>query len=287
MRAGPFVPAVVWMGVIFWLSTPSFAAEETGGWILPLLKALLPWATLPQLEFIHWLGRKMAHVTEYAILAWLWHRALSRPGRGPRSLAAFALTVAYAITDELHQGWTGRRGGSVPDVGPGAASRGKAWSSLPPSSWPSSSRSSSSISTEPSRGRHGATSRLGNGQSPRAAAGAVAERPPGDRPGRRPAGGLRGRGGMAARPRRHRALRDRDPADHHRLGRAPGAPEHRDGALHALRGRADLHGVHADRPGPGVLGMGLRVAPLPSDRLARLGPGRGHGRERPLPGPAP
>ncbi|MFZ1061106.1 MAG: VanZ family protein, partial [Candidatus Rokuibacteriota bacterium] len=116
MRAGPFVPPVVWMGVIFWLSTPSFAAEETGGWILPLLKALLPWATLPQLEFIHWLGRKMAHVTEYAILAWLWHRALSRPGRGPRSLAAFALTVAYAITDELHQGWTGSRGASALDV---------------------------------------------------------------------------------------------------------------------------------------------------------------------------
>src|SRR3972149_1220919 len=183
MRVGPFVPPVVWMGVIFWLSTRSFAAEETGGWILPLLKALLPWATLPQLEFIHWLGRKTAHVTEYAILAWLWHRALSRPGRGPRSLAAFALTVAYAITDELHQGWTGSRGARAPGggVGAGPAWRGKAGSSLPPSSWPSSSRSSSSTSTGPSRGRHGATSRLGNGQSPRAAAGAVAERPPGDR----------------------------------------------------------------------------------------------------------
>jgi VanZ family protein len=114
------------MGVIFWLSTPSFAAEETGGWILPLLKALLPWATLPELEFIHWLGRKTAHVTEYAILAWLWHRALSRPGRGPRSLAAFALTVAYAIIDELHQGWTARRGACALDVVLDAAGGGAA-----------------------------------------------------------------------------------------------------------------------------------------------------------------
>src|SRR3972149_5178302 len=80
MRVGPFVPPVVWMGVIFWLSTRSFAAEETGGWILPLLKALFPWATLPQLEFIHWLGRKTAHVLEYAVLAGLWHRAFSRGG---------------------------------------------------------------------------------------------------------------------------------------------------------------------------------------------------------------
>ncbi len=126
MRVGPFVPPVVWMGVIFWLSTSSFAAEETGEWILPLLKALLPWATLSQLEFIHWLGRKTAHVTEYAILAWLWHRALSRPGRGPRSLAAFALTVAYAITDELHQGLTGSRGASALDVVLDAAGGGAA-----------------------------------------------------------------------------------------------------------------------------------------------------------------
>ncbi len=116
MRLGPFVPPVAWMGVIFWLSTGSFSAEETGGWIIPLLKALLPWATLPQLEFLHWLGRKTAHAMEYAILAWLWHRALRRTGRGARPLAAFALTVAYAITDELHQGWTGQRGASALDV---------------------------------------------------------------------------------------------------------------------------------------------------------------------------
>jgi VanZ family protein len=104
------------MGFIFWLSTGSFSAEETGGLILPLLKALFPWATLPQLEFIHWLGRKTAHVIEYAILASLWHRAFWRTGRAARPLAAFGLTVAYAITDELHQGWTGSRGASALDV---------------------------------------------------------------------------------------------------------------------------------------------------------------------------
>ena len=126
MRVGPFVPPVVWMGVIFWLSTRSFAAEETGGWILPLLKALLPWATLPQLEFIHWLGRKTAHVLEYAVLAGLWHRAFSRGGGTARPLTAFALTAGYAIVDELHQGWTGSRGASALDAVLDAAGGGAA-----------------------------------------------------------------------------------------------------------------------------------------------------------------
>ncbi|MFQ5946994.1 MAG: VanZ family protein [Anaerolineae bacterium] len=121
MRITPWIPPVAWMGVIFWLSTGSFSVEETGGWILPFLQRLFPWATISQLEFLHWLGRKTAHVTEYAILAWLWHRAFVKAGpstfqKRAGVLSAFGLTVVYAIVDELHQGWTGQRGGSTADV---------------------------------------------------------------------------------------------------------------------------------------------------------------------------
>lgn len=121
MRFGHWIPPVAWMGFIFWLSTGTFGTEETAGWILPLLKALLPWATLPQLEFLHWLGRKTAHVVEYAILAWLWQRAFVTSGppalsRSGQALSAFGLTVAYAIFDEFHQGWTGQRSASALDV---------------------------------------------------------------------------------------------------------------------------------------------------------------------------
>jgi VanZ family protein len=126
MRVVPFLLPVAWMGFIFWLSTGSFSAEETGGWILPLLKTFFPWASLPQLEFLHWLGRKTAHVMEYAILAWLWHRVFRHTERGGRPGAAFGLTVVYAITDELHQGWTGSRGASALDVVLDAAGGGAA-----------------------------------------------------------------------------------------------------------------------------------------------------------------
>ena len=122
MRPGPWIPPFAWMGIIFWLSTGTFSAAETSAWILPLLQALLPWATLSQLEFLHWLGRKTGHVTEYAILAWLWQRAFFKSGpaglpRSAQALSAFGLTVAYAIFDELHQGWTGQRTASPLDVG--------------------------------------------------------------------------------------------------------------------------------------------------------------------------
>lgn len=121
MRFAAFVPPVAWMGVIFWLSTGTFSAEQTASWILPLLHALFPWATPGQIEFLHWLGRKTAHVTEYAILAWLWQRAFLKSGppglsRGSETAAAFGLTVAYAIFDEIHQGWSGQRTASARDV---------------------------------------------------------------------------------------------------------------------------------------------------------------------------
>jgi VanZ family protein len=106
------------MAVIFWLSSGSFAAEETAPRVFAFLRFLLPWAGESQLALLHGLGRKAGHVLEYAVLAWLWHRAFSKtlPGR-PHARSAFGLTLAYAVFDELHQGWTGWRDASAFDVG--------------------------------------------------------------------------------------------------------------------------------------------------------------------------
>jgi VanZ family protein len=54
--------------------------------------------------------RKCAHMTEYAILAVLLLRALGR------ELPAFALGVAYAASDELHQHFVRGRHASPVDV---------------------------------------------------------------------------------------------------------------------------------------------------------------------------
>jgi len=135
------------MGVIFWGSTESFSAEATAARILPLLHALLPWADLAQLELVHAMLRKSGHLLEYGILAWLWFRALSPAGHprpllriartaqgsteGGFALAAFAISVAYAGLDELHQAWTRVRTGSLPDVLLDAAGAAAALGLLP------------------------------------------------------------------------------------------------------------------------------------------------------------
>ncbi len=99
----------------------------------PLLFGWAPvvgWATLifvlsaqPDLRFVPDAGldfvvRKLGHMGVFGILALLLWRALAgttawrRPGA-----RAFALTVLYATTDELHQGFVVARHLSVLDVG--------------------------------------------------------------------------------------------------------------------------------------------------------------------------
>ena len=61
--------------------------------------------------------RKAAHFTEYALLAALWWRALrSRVTESTALLAALAIAVGYAITDEIHQTFVDGRTGSPVDV---------------------------------------------------------------------------------------------------------------------------------------------------------------------------
>lgn len=53
--------------------------------------------------------RKLAHFTEYAVLGGLLARAVA-------GVAALALGIAYAVTDEVHQTFVAGRSGSLRDV---------------------------------------------------------------------------------------------------------------------------------------------------------------------------
>jgi VanZ family protein len=107
------------MAVIVGFSTDAGSSEHTASWLLPLLKTLAPWATSGQVEALHWFTRRLAHLSEYAILAALWLRALTR-GRGlsPRNagLMALAISAVWAALDELHQSFVPIRSASVADV---------------------------------------------------------------------------------------------------------------------------------------------------------------------------
>lgn len=80
-----WVPAIVWMGVIFVLSSQS---------TLPKFPRAVP-------DKFSEVG---GHLTEYAILAVLCRRALQMAGRTRHpTLWAFVIAVLYGITDEWHQ----------------------------------------------------------------------------------------------------------------------------------------------------------------------------------------
>lgn len=62
-------------------------------------------------------GRKFVHAGEYALLCALWWRALrTRFGARAALAGAFAITVAYAATDEFHQHFVSGRHGTPVDV---------------------------------------------------------------------------------------------------------------------------------------------------------------------------
>jgi VanZ family protein len=85
-----WLPVLAWAAVIFAFSSIPSLGTGLGVWDTIL--------------------RKGAHMTEYAVLGLLLLRALGR------ELPAFALGIAYAITDEIHQHFVRGRHASPVDV---------------------------------------------------------------------------------------------------------------------------------------------------------------------------
>lgn len=104
--------------MISFLSTDSFAGSRTDAILRPLIRWVAPTASEEAVALIHAAVRKVAHVTEYAVLGLLVFRALDAPARPRVQTVAWSLAVsaAYAGLDELHQTWVPSRTGAVLDV---------------------------------------------------------------------------------------------------------------------------------------------------------------------------
>lgn len=71
----------------------------------------------PDRTFLELFARKVIHFSEYALLAALWWRALrTRLEARAALVAAFAITAAYAVSDEIHQTFVDTRVGTPVDV---------------------------------------------------------------------------------------------------------------------------------------------------------------------------
>jgi VanZ family protein len=84
-----WLPVVLWAAIIFAFSAVPSLSSGLGTWDFVL--------------------RKLAHLSEYAILGALLARALPR-------LAALWAGIAYAVTDELHQHFVPGRHAALLDV---------------------------------------------------------------------------------------------------------------------------------------------------------------------------
>ena|SRR5436190_15985124 len=96
-RVDPWLPPLGLMALIFFLSAQPDLNSGLG--------------------VIDLVGRKFIHAGEYALLCFLWWRALREVLPARRApLAALAITVAYSCTDEFHQTFVHGRHGTPVDV---------------------------------------------------------------------------------------------------------------------------------------------------------------------------
>jgi VanZ family protein len=120
-RIWRYAPLIIWMALIFFASLNEFSAVNTSRVVRPLLLWLFPNITEENIGLTHFLVRKAAHITEYAILGWLAARAFTGSSREFLRrrwfLAGLVLVVLHALLDEYHQSFMPSRTGSLYDSG--------------------------------------------------------------------------------------------------------------------------------------------------------------------------
>jgi len=114
-----YLPLLVWLAFISFASSDSFSAGNTSRIIAPLILWLFPTTTPETLAVVHFITRKLAHFTEYAVLGFLAARAFRsspRPAMHSRwFLISLTLIVTYALIDEYHQSFVPSRTASIYD----------------------------------------------------------------------------------------------------------------------------------------------------------------------------
>jgi len=118
-----WLPVLLWMAMIFSVSSDRQSYQHSSRFFEPLLRWLFPNLSTAMVGEIHHLFRKTCHLTEYAILGGLFRRAIRQPVRPDRrpwrwdeAGLALALVLAYAASDEFHQIFVPNRSALVSDV---------------------------------------------------------------------------------------------------------------------------------------------------------------------------
>lgn len=114
-----WLPPLTWLAAIFYFSTDSFSGENTGSLLYNIAHWIFPSLTYEQFRPIHFVIRKIAHFTEYGLLALLLFRAF-RSGNSVRwrwswAIYSWLVMATYALLDEYHQTFVASRTGTIND----------------------------------------------------------------------------------------------------------------------------------------------------------------------------
>jgi len=116
-----WVVTAAWAGTISVLSTGAYSSSVTGWLLAQLLLSLHIHLTPQTFPIVHFLIRKLAHCTEYAILNLFLYFSLNP--RHPESwhtrsaLASVVIAGLFSLTDEYHQSFVPGRTASLKDCG--------------------------------------------------------------------------------------------------------------------------------------------------------------------------
>jgi VanZ family protein len=115
-----YAPLVLWIGVIFLLSSSQGSMAETSRFIRPLIEFFFPSASPDTFLLVHAFIRKTAHFVEYAVLAMFAAKALFSssmpPLRNYWHAFSILLVLIVAAIDETNQSTNFSRTGSGWDV---------------------------------------------------------------------------------------------------------------------------------------------------------------------------
>jgi VanZ family protein len=137
-----WAPSLLWTAVVLAASSDLFSAAHTGGVVAAVLRAIAGHVSEETFAVVHYLVRKLAHLTEYGIASMLYFYALiaSRAARSANSgtiasgvdemdispaghrpllhaqLLAVLIVLCVATIDEYHQSFVPSRSGSVADI---------------------------------------------------------------------------------------------------------------------------------------------------------------------------
>ena len=115
-----YAPLLLWISVIFYLSSSNGAMSNTSRFIRPLLEWLFPLMPEETLQIYHGYIRKFAHFAEYSALAFFASRAFWSSSieifRKYWFIFAFGLVVCIASIDEYNQSFNVLRTSSIYDV---------------------------------------------------------------------------------------------------------------------------------------------------------------------------